>query len=95
MIKNKHIEEYLDYYCDKKNNTPFAVLLNGKWGCGKTYFIKRYINKRKSKRILHISLYGINNFGAIKEKIVSEMLPFIPQKYNTFLSGLFVKFKKV
>ncbi len=42
---NKHIEEYFDYYFDAKKNFEYAVLLNGAWGSGKTWFIKKYIEK--------------------------------------------------
>lgn len=92
---NRHIEEYLDYYCDFGKNLPFAILLKGKWGCGKTYFIKKYINKRKDKNILHISLYGIDSFSGIKEKIIIELLPFIPEKYSRFAGSIFKNIKKV
>ncbi|MFC2996089.1 P-loop NTPase fold protein [Acinetobacter sichuanensis] len=36
---NKHIEEYFDYYFNTKKNFEYAVLLNGAWGSGKTWFI--------------------------------------------------------
>lgn len=42
---NSHVVEYLDYYCKLKNVPEFAVLLKGKWGAGKTWFIKDYIKK--------------------------------------------------
>ena len=95
MIINKHIEEYLDYYCDFENNLPFAVLLKGKWGCGKTYFIKNYIDIKKEKKILHISLYGVDSFNGIKEKIIIELIPFVPEKYNIFASSILRNIKKI
>ena len=37
MKDNKHLTAYLDEYL--KMDTPqFAVMITGKWGCGKTYF---------------------------------------------------------
>ena len=82
MKLNQHIEEYLDYYCDFKNNLPFAVLLKGRWGCGKTYFIKNYIKNKGCKYILHISLYGINNTKELKDKIAACLIPLIPKKFG-------------
>lgn len=38
------VSQYLDYYI-KMNNPQYAVMLNGKWGCGKTYFIKNKIER--------------------------------------------------
>ena len=46
---NKHIEEYLDYYFDGKKNFEYAVLLNGAWGSGNTWLIKKYIERQESK----------------------------------------------
>ena len=43
---NKHIEEYLDYYFDGKKNFQYAVLLNGAWGSGKTWFVKKIFRKK-------------------------------------------------
>lgn len=39
---NQHITEYLDYYVLDKKEPEFAVLLTGKWGIGKTYYIDAY-----------------------------------------------------
>lgn len=75
MRTNKHIEKYLDYYCDHKNDTPFAVLLKGKWGCGKTYFIKKYIKDKR--HFLHISLYGLSSNKEIDEKIFEALHPIL------------------
>jgi DNA polymerase III delta prime subunit len=77
MEKNQHIKDYLDYYCDKKNNTPFAVLLNGKWGCGKTYFINNYVKSKKGSNFLHISLYGLSMKNEIDEKIFESLHPIL------------------
>jgi hypothetical protein len=95
IMINSHIEEYLDYYCDFQKNLPFAVLLKGQWGCGKTYFIKNYINKSKDKKLIHVSLYGVDDFKGIKEKIIVELLPFIPEKYNNLAIRIFSNIKKV
>ena len=34
------IENYLNEYI-KQDNPQYAVMLKGKWGCGKTFFIKQ------------------------------------------------------
>lgn len=46
---NAHVTEYLGQYIDKKN-PEFAVLLTGKWGIGKTYFIDAYIENYERER---------------------------------------------
>jgi len=55
---NQHITEYLDYYVLDKKEPEFAVLLTGKWGIGKTYYIDAYSGTDKlqnSKIILNES----------------------------------------
>jgi tRNA A37 threonylcarbamoyladenosine biosynthesis protein TsaE len=42
---NQHIEDYLKYYLSSKFNPEFAILLQGEWGCGKTWFIKEFMKK--------------------------------------------------
>lgn len=95
MEKNQHIKDYLDYYSDIGKDFPFAVLLKGKWGCGKTYFIKNYINTRKDKKILHVSLYGVDSFNGIKERIIIELLPSVPEKYNALANDILRNIKKI
>lgn len=41
---NKNISDYLEYFVSL-DNPQYAVLINGNWGCGKTYFIKKHIEK--------------------------------------------------
>lgn len=94
ISQNNHIKKYLEYYCDENNITPFAVLLKGKWGCGKTYFIKKFVEKQENK-FFHISLYGLSNFNEINEKIIIELLPLIPIKYNKIASSLYKKIKDI
>ncbi|WP_261373825.1 KAP family NTPase, partial [Yersinia massiliensis] len=50
--KNDNIKEYLHYYLNLAHSPKFAVLINGPWGIGKTYLIKKYINQvfGKSKK---------------------------------------------
>lgn len=71
---NKHIEEYLDYYCENEL-CRYAVLINGKWGAGKTWFINRLEEKLKNRgeNVIYISLNGV----AKKETIDDEIFRFL------------------
>ena len=42
--------EELKSYCDI-NNPVGALMISGEWGCGKTYFIKKFIKSVKDKYI--------------------------------------------
>ena len=47
------------------------ILINGKWGIGKTYFIKKEFLKYKSP--IYISLFGINSFEDFKVQMYFEL----------------------
>ena len=69
---NQHVTEYLDYYCAMDNAPEFAVLLNGEWGSGKTWFIKKFIEENDLK-IIYVSLYGITSFTEIEDEFFRQL----------------------
>lgn len=74
----KNINEAIKNYL-KTEKTDYAILINGAWGSGKTYYfknnIKNIINKIENKeyRYIYISLYGINNFEEITKNIMWQV----------------------
>ena len=76
----KVIKEYIDNHIYN-----YAVLIDGQWGCGKTYFIKNILMKELSdhieqnknqdyKNIIYISLYGIKNTNEISKQIYVNVI---------------------
>lgn len=85
---NEHIIEYLNYYNDLEN-PQYAVLLKGKWGCGKTFFIKnqkeKWIDLKENKneiktQPIYVSLNGIEDVRNVNDKIRAEINPFLYSK---------------
>ena len=91
---NEHISEFLEYYI-KLENPQFAILLNGEWGTGKTFFIQQQIEKWNSNKAsqetdsdediiqikpMYISLFGLNNVSQINDKIRAELHPLLYSK---------------
>lgn len=89
---NKHIEKYFDYYFDGKKNFEYAVLLNGAWGSGKTWFIKEYIQKQESKgkKVAYISLNGLSKTSDIDDEIFRCIHPILGSK-GARLAGQILK----
>lgn len=89
---NKHIEDYLDYYFDGKKNFEYAVLLNGAWGSGKTWFVKQYLEKKddQGKKICYVSLNGIAKTSLIDEAIFKSIHPILGSK-GAKLAGQILK----
>lgn len=88
---NKHIEKYLDLYLERED-VEYATLLTGEWGCGKTFFIKNYIeNIKKSKKdkhkFIYISLFGFKHIYSVNEAIFYELHPILSNKKIKFLGG--------
>ncbi|MGE6226838.1 P-loop NTPase fold protein [Paenibacillus chitinolyticus] len=83
----------------KKDKTNYAILLNGSWGSGKTYFwentLRPEIEKTnisgKKMNVVYISLYGLKSLEEVNKKIFLENLKnAIPPKNRYYL-----KLKKV
>jgi len=80
---NSHIKKYLKNYINY-DNPEFAILLNGKWGSGKTYFIDKFIkdNEEKDKlKFIKISLFGLKEVDSIDEQIFQNLHPLLGNKY--------------
>ena len=70
-IKN----EIIEYIQTKELNG--ALLITGKWGCGKSYVIKeiaKELNANKECAIAIISLFGIDSIAALNDRVKAEYL---------------------
>ena len=72
------LESVLDYV--RSDYTDYAIMLNGEWGSGKTYFWNNRIKSKiesltlngKRYKTIYMSLYGISNLEEISKKIFIE-----------------------
>ena len=82
------MEELIDCICDyvRKPYTDYAVMINGEWGSGKTYFWNNKLRSRLESlstqdgrrfKTIYVSLYGINSLEEISKKIFMETNPVI------------------
>lgn len=83
MDKEK-IKEAVKVYLQEENS-DYAIMLNGKWGCGKTYFVKneliKYIQEQNDREIIYISLFGITTIDELYNNI---SLHFVNIKANEY-----------
>lgn len=65
MTEKEIISEIIRYLSDTSYN--YAVMIDGNWGCGKTYFVNHGLtdaikekekDSRQPRKPLYISLYG-------------------------------------
>jgi hypothetical protein len=85
---NKHIENYLDEYL-KMKSPGFAVMVSGPWGCGKTYFIKDYMEEERAQKICYISLYGVKDIDEIDRRIFLALHPKLDGDYTDLVTHTF------
>lgn len=56
----------------------YALMINGEWGCGKTYFVQDklipYLSKEKKKTINYISLYGVKSTDELCQKMCLQAI---------------------
>ena len=82
------MEELIECICDyvRKPYTDYAVMINGEWGSGKTYFWNNKLRNRLESlatrdgrrfKTIYVSLYGINSLEEISKKIFMETNPVI------------------
>src|SRR5699024_8638403 len=54
---------------------PYALMITGEWGSGKTYFIKNnVISGLQQKKFVYISLYGISSIEEINKLVFMNII---------------------
>lgn len=80
--QNTQITEFIDYYLKSKNEPGYAVMLKGKWGSGKTWFINEKLKdlKENKLRYLYVSLYGMSSITEIEDEFFKQLHPVLSSK---------------
>ncbi|EGL5540491.1 TPA: hypothetical protein N3A18_000584 [Salmonella enterica subsp. arizonae serovar 56:z4,z23:-] len=89
---NKQLSDYLDYYFKLPNSPGFAVMIDGSWGSGKTWYISKFCENGNYKdlSIFNISLYGLNHITQIDEEIFKQAHPILSHK-GVLIAGALTK----
>lgn len=85
------VESILDYI--RNDYTDYAIMINGEWGSGKTYFWNHKIkNKIESLQLngkqyttIYMSLYGISNLEEISKKIFIETTQLMDRNLQKYM----------
>ena len=93
---NENVLNFLNEYA-KLPSPQYAVLLRGRWGCGKTYFVKHWLEEfDKSDKLpanencielkpIYVSLFGMREISDIKSAIDRCVNPFFYSKTGKIL----------
>ena len=91
------VESILDYI--RSEYTDYAIMINGEWGSGKTYFWNNKIRPKiesmqlngKRYTAIYMSLYGISNLEEISKKIFIETTQLMDKNLKKFMNASGVK----
>ena len=75
-LSESSILKEIKYYIDT-DFYNYAVMIDGAWGSGKTYFVKNVLLKKiesNEKRVLYVTLYGISNIQELGKKLYLDYL---------------------
>lgn len=84
--ENNHLAEYLERYVERMNDPRFAIMINGKWGSGKTWFISEMQKQLGQDRFIYVTLNGVASVSEIKEQFFAAVHPWLASK--TFKWGM-------
>lgn len=83
---NNRVIETLTRYIETDIEPHYAIMLNGAWGCGKTYFVRekwlKNLKKKEKYSIITISLFGLKNVEELNEEIARSKIIFEEQIEN-------------
>ena len=81
-MANSHVEDFVIEYCFSSVLQNYAVMLNGPWGAGKTWFVDKLTRRIKEKggSTLYVSLYGLSSFSAIEYEFYRKLHPILSSK---------------
>jgi len=87
------VESILDYI--RKDYTDYAIMINGEWGSGKTYFWNNKIKNKiealelngKRYKTIYMSLYGISNLEEISKKLFIETTQLMDKNLKRYMNN--------
>ena len=87
------VESILDYV--RADYTDYAIMINGEWGSGKTYFWNNKVRNKidslqlngKNYTTIYMSLYGISNLEDISKKIFIETTQLMDKNMKKYMSA--------
>ena len=87
------VESILDYI--RSDYTDYAIMINGEWGSGKTYFWNHKIRNKienmtingKKLTTIYMSLYGISDLEEISKKIFIETTQLMDKNLKKYMDS--------
>ncbi|MBR3839601.1 MAG: hypothetical protein IKM20_00510 [Erysipelotrichales bacterium] len=98
MANNEYIIDYIDKYIWNTKIEAAAVMINGNWGSGKSYFIKNVLlpklkNKNRRKKYYYVTMNGVSSSDELQKRINAAVIRFNLEKEDkddiaSFITGI-------
>ncbi|APZ47317.1 hypothetical protein BW723_13940 [Polaribacter reichenbachii] len=89
-MKTEHLKTiFINYLIEPK--TQYAILINGTWGSGKTYYWKNELTetaKDNGYKAIYITLNGISSTEVLERTLFYKLIPFIGDSKNKYIKNL-------
>ncbi|SFL59051.1 KAP family P-loop domain-containing protein [Loktanella salsilacus] len=65
------IRQYLSSWVNSPDNPKFAVMIEGRWGCGKTHFIQSLVSQPDftKRKTIYLSLFGVSSLQDFERQL--------------------------
>ena len=89
---NENIRNFLDCYI-KDPDPQYGVLIDGAWGCGKTFFVQSWLKGLANDescvlKPIEVSFFGLNKVSQINDAINRVLFPVLDNKYYKFAKSV-------
>lgn len=86
QITHPQLSSYLDYYLSLPYAPQFAVMIEGPWGVGKTFAVRKYLEKsqKDGDSYIYVSLFGAQSAADIDSALLFSLYPLLDTKVSKF-----------
>lgn len=71
VAARNQIRQFLLSWVNSPDNPKFAVMIEGRWGCGKTHFIQSLVSEKNftKRKTIYLSLFGVSNLQDFERQL--------------------------
>ncbi|MBN4096052.1 P-loop NTPase fold protein [Methylobacterium sp. OT2] len=90
MPSNSHILDYLTYYAAFAQAPRFAVLIDGRWGIGKTHLVETFLGRVRTTefKAVYVSLNGLKSSAEIDRELFRASYAVLGNKFFEAAAGI-------
>lgn len=70
-VNRAEVAEFLKNWANTNSKPHFAVLIEGRWGCGKTHFVTRLLEDESftDRKPIYLWVFGISDIQSLETSV--------------------------